>query len=125
MNIFNLIYWEGAYIDLWSVDHFLSGLMFAFLPILFPRVSPMLGFAINAIILLFWEVGEFYVGVTEPLGNRLLDILIGIAGYILFFVFLRYHVKTKSAVHGIFLFMGLVTVLFSVLAWVAYANYSQ
>jgi hypothetical protein len=74
------IWREGAWIDLWSIVHFLSGLSMGFgLYILEGG-----GFASSAVTLLslvLYERWEAQMHIEETTGNRVADVLIGMAGF--------------------------------------------
>lgn len=73
-------YWkEGRYADLWSINHFLSGLVFG--GILFVTgVSFLTTFIIGLILFVGWEVIEILIGIKEHTPNMVADVLFDLAG---------------------------------------------
>lgn len=70
------------YIDFWSFVHLLSGMLLAAGCIFF-ALSFMHAFVLSAALLLAWEVLEWLAGISETAGNIVLDIVIGIGGFLL------------------------------------------
>ncbi|OGG59857.1 hypothetical protein A2765_04705 [Candidatus Kaiserbacteria bacterium RIFCSPHIGHO2_01_FULL_56_24] len=74
------IWREGKYLDLWSVPHFLSGMVVGFS--LF-----FLGFALNAaltiafLVLVAYEMFEVIAQIEETRWNRILDVVVGMASF--------------------------------------------
>lgn len=74
------IWREGKYLDLWSVPHFLSGMIVGFS--LF-----FLGFAVNAaftiafLLLVAYEMFEVIAQIEETRWNRVLDVVVGMASF--------------------------------------------
>ncbi len=72
---------EGEYLDLWSVPHFLSGVLLAcflyllHLPFLFAATLAM-------IILIAYEIFEIKVGIYETVWNRRLDVIVGMTSFV-------------------------------------------
>lgn len=70
------------YIDLWSLVHFLSGMLLAA-----GCVYVALGFAhalmLISALLIGWEILEWLAGISETAGNIILDLIIGVAGFLL------------------------------------------
>jgi hypothetical protein len=79
---FNFQNWQSAvYIDRWTIPHTLTGFVLG-------MALSMLGFSkkssffITLVLLVSWEIFEFQVGIPELLINRILDVALGIIGYI-------------------------------------------
>lgn len=76
-------YWEqGRGLDLWSVPHFLFGVLMAMLPPLLD-ISFMTAFALMMILALVWEVYEKIIGIKETLLNILFDVILPVVGFVL------------------------------------------
>lgn len=70
---------EGRFFDLWMLVHFASGLAGGLSNVFFGLST--LGVYITAtVIMILWEVGEYLMGVREAMSNRVLDIVVGLAG---------------------------------------------
>jgi multidrug transporter EmrE-like cation transporter len=73
---------KGQVVDLWSVPHFLFGILMAFFPIL-------IGFSIWASLVLtllfamLWEIYEKFIDIKETIPNSLIDILLPVLAFIL------------------------------------------
>ena len=63
---------EGAFVDLWSVSHFVGGALLALLGL---PVVWVTGLAIG------WELAELAARVEETWPNRVLDIVLAVAGW--------------------------------------------
>lgn len=70
---------EGKYFDLWMLVHLISGVAGGFSSVFF-RLSTLGVFAVAAIVMLLWELGEYVMGVRESWSNRVLDIAVGLVG---------------------------------------------
>ena len=70
---------EGRVFDLWMIVHFLSGLTGGFSNVLF-GLSTRGVYVLGVSMLLIWEAIEHVRQVRESWENRVLDILVGVAG---------------------------------------------
>lgn len=78
---------EGEYIDLWSLNHFLFGFILA-------KITTII--KIDFLISLFtiltaataWEIFEIKRHVRETDMNRIVDIFIGLFGFLIFFYYI-------------------------------------
>lgn len=71
---------DRKYVDLWSAVHFTAGVNIGLL-LVFPDVSFIWSVTICLILLIFWEIVEINVGIYELWQNRVVDIIIGLAGF--------------------------------------------
>jgi hypothetical protein len=70
---------EGHLFDLWMLVHFASGATGGFSNAYFELgMVTLYGLAIALMVL--WELGEAAAGIGEALSNRLVDIVVGLAG---------------------------------------------
>jgi hypothetical protein len=76
-------WWQkGRAFDLWSIPHFLFGILMAF-------VSPLTGIsflttlALTVILAMLWEIYEKFVDIKETIQNSLLDIILPIVAFTL------------------------------------------
>ena len=73
---------KGRAFDLWSIPHFLFGILMAFLP---PLADISFGFALSLTLVfaVLWELFEMIIGIKETVLNSLLDVFLPIVGYII------------------------------------------
>ena len=76
---------EGKYIDLWAVNHILAGAILAGIFTL-SGLNLFFGLAISTVLMIAWEVIEIWQDQIEFLGNKVLDVLLGIAGYVVMYL---------------------------------------
>lgn len=124
LKIFEAAYWEQGYIDLWSIIHFLSGAVWAFLPFIL-NLPPVQAFCISAGSLIAWEIIEVYKKVLEPLSNRILDIVVGIVGYWGLYYVLAYLEPSVYAAIVYLVIFSLALLGLSSFAWFSYSKYKD
>lgn len=74
-------WWKrGRAFDLWSIPHFLFGIVTALLPSLF-GVSLAQALVLTLTLALSWELFERYAGVKETFLNGLADVLLPIVAF--------------------------------------------
>jgi hypothetical protein len=78
------IWGEGKYFDLWSINHILSGIVLAGLAI-FVGVDFWLGLLIAFLIMLAWEIYELIKPIEEFIENRVIDMIVGILGFVIIY----------------------------------------
>ncbi|MEK7187175.1 MAG: hypothetical protein AAB690_01290 [Patescibacteria group bacterium] len=74
---------HGKYIDLWSVVHFLSGALLASF-FFYLGLDLFWSSTFTLVILLGWEFFESVLGILETTSNVVVDIIIGLVGFLLF-----------------------------------------
>lgn len=80
MNKINQYWKEGRYIDLWSLNHVLSGVVLA--SILFGfGVSFVTSVVIAFVLFVGWEVAEVALGIKEHTPNMVMDVVCDFAGF--------------------------------------------
>ena|SRR3989344_2277427 len=84
------IWKHGKYLDLWSFVHFLSGFVLGGL-FYWLGFGFLWAFIYSALLLILWEVFEFFIKIIEPSVNVTVDIVIGLVGFFLaaWFYFLK------------------------------------
>lgn len=115
-------HWQkGKAFDLWSIPHFLFGILMAFTPELI-GISLRTGLALTVILAMLWEVYEKFIDIKETPQNILLDVLLPISAYSLtsymLFIFpLPYeqHVLFATAVLILYLYTNIS-------GWLAFRN---
>lgn len=106
---------EGKWLDLWSVVHVLSGLLLGFFLYLF-RVDAMYGLVFVVVLLSVYELFELLVDIYEAPTNRIMDIAVGMLGYILAFFLFSPHLTGKYIVLT-FVALLIVTSVMSIIGW--------
>lgn len=82
-------WWQkGRAFDLWSIPHFLFGILMAFLPPL-TGISLLTALALTLILAMLWEIYEKFVQIRETVQNSLLDIILPIVAFTLTSYILR------------------------------------
>ena len=71
---------HGTYIDLWSVVHFLSGVLLASVCYYF-GLSFTWSTVITLVLVVLWELLEAILKIIESRKNVLMDVIIGMAGF--------------------------------------------
>ena len=76
-------WWQkGRAFDLWSIPHFLFGILMAFVPSL-TGISFLTALALTIILAMLWEIYEKFVAIKETIQNSLLDIILPIVAFTL------------------------------------------
>ena len=110
---------EGKYWDLWMIVHFWSGVVLAFLvPFIDAPKEFILGIAF--LCLVAWELIEYFFDIHEVIENRILDIIFGLAGLLLFSNYLIPILERESLVGFGFTGSLIILVILGVLGWKAY-----
>lgn len=108
---------EGRFFDLWMLVHFASGVAGGLFNVFIGLGT--LGVYITAtVMMILWEVGEYFAGVRESMSNRLLDIVVGLAGVYLA-LWIAAPLSHEGRVLAFILGFGLALVL-SAMGWIAY-----
>lgn len=104
---------KGRAFDMWSIPHFLFGVLMAFLPPLADMSFSMM-LTLTAILAVLWELLEMNIGIKETVLNSLLDVFLPIVGYIItsyVLLFNSYHrediMVVAIAVSAIYLFTNI------------------
>lgn len=109
---------EARYLDLWAVPHLLSGVALAFLFLSFGSLRS-LSYGISFLILAGWELGEGIVGIREARENSVLDVVIGIVGFVLAYEIGRLALSSET-VTALFVFDIIVLSLLTLFGWLDY-----
>lgn len=74
-------WWQkGRALDLWSIPHFLFGVLMSFLPQLI-GISFLTALSLTIILALLWEIYEKFVSIKETVLNSLFDIILPLAAF--------------------------------------------
>ena len=116
------IWQEGKYLDIWSIVHILTGVLIGgFIIIL--GVNFWIGLGLTTFLLILYEVGEVVGGVKETFANIVVDVIIGIFGYLFawFFYGKFKTVKERKNFKKIIWILFSVVILLSIWGWTAAA----
>jgi hypothetical protein len=106
---------EGKWVDLWSVVHFFSGLSIGFAVYLF-HFGTLASTLLVLVSLTAYEMWEVIVEIEEAPTNRFTDVVFGMLGFLLIFIF----VAPLLATNMFILLFGLVlttNVVMSIAGW--------
>ncbi len=101
------IFKNGKYLDLWSVNHTLSGVVIAG-PLYYFSIPVIYSFWISLILMVSWEIYEIIFKITETWQNRTTDILTGVLGFCsvwYLYAFVTTHTQILIYVMGLCLFI--------------------
>lgn len=108
---------EGRYFDQWMYVHLLCGLSCGFAGAVLPwsRAVLLTG---TAVTMALWELGEAAFGVAEAWENRVIDVLVGLAGAVAALAVLPR--VSPTVARGLFWSTTVVFAIGDVLGWRAY-----
>lgn len=110
------IWREGEYLDLWSVPHFLSGMVVAF-SLFFLNYTGSAAFVIAFLLLVAYEMFEVIAQIEETRWNRILDVVVGMTSFTLTFL-LTPSVPISWAI-GVFAVVVVLDSILSFFGWSA------
>ena len=105
--------------DLWSIPHFLFGILMAFVPLL-TELSFNFVLVLTLVLAVLWELFEVGIGIQETVLNSLLDVFLPISAYIItsYVLLLQpYHREDLGVVSIAVLILYLFT---NISGWLAY-----
>ena len=117
-------FWEGRYVDLWSIPHVISGALIAFALIRL-GFGFWSGLALVAALASGWELFERFTTLakTEYPSNSLMNIVFAVLGYLLFRWFAVLNARAmRVGVSYVLLAAFVVLVLFG---WASYVRYRK
>jgi len=109
------IWEEKKYADLWSVNHFLGGIILAQITYSF-NLSFWSGLVLAVFLMMGWELYELAVGIEESAYNKSTDIGFGVLGFLSYVFFL---IKLKYFKY-IFIVIFIVFIILELLGYLAY-----
>lgn len=113
------IWAEGEFIDLWTVVHFLTGILLGFTPFIFDFPIPLIWiFTAVLVLLVLWEVFEYIRKIKETAGNRVVDILIAVVGFAL--TMSVYPILEPEFAHIIGIIILVIYLTLNLSGWLAY-----
>lgn len=105
---------KGRAFDLWSIPHFLFGILMGFVPPLVDYISFSFALVLTLVIAVLWELFEMGIGIRETVLNSLLDVFLPVVGYILtsyILISYSYHrddlMVVAAAIFAVYLFTNL------------------
>jgi hypothetical protein len=113
------IWRKGRVIDMWSIPHFLFGILFAFVPYAIP-LSLLEVFLIMVGIALIWELGEYMEGIRETIWNNIADVILPIISYFLASHFLITYGLLPDQMTVLFVAVLMVYIFTNISGWLAY-----
>lgn len=110
------IWSDGNRIDLWSLNHFLAGCVIASISVL-SSVPFWTSIIILFFLLFFWEVYEILKKFHETISNKVLDIALGLIGYIVIYIVMKLEIFNNII---LFLITIISLTLLCLWGWIAY-----
>ena len=103
---------DGKYLDLWSLNHFLSGIVYAgwMFEWGFSLWFVFISYFIFAVV---WELYELYADIFEHLGNKTMDIVTGVVGFFLLYSTDIFNIKN----------LWVITIVYIILELYCYIDY--
>src|SRR5579872_1728491 len=113
---------EGKYLDLWSVNHLLSGVLLGVILFYFHlHFFPAL--VISLVLFVGWEVIELLIGINEHFTNIVMDVVCDTAGFLLTAYF-HFALGKSISIMG-FVIIGVIFLLFNLWGFLAYEKRLQ
>jgi hypothetical protein len=112
------LYAEGVFIDMWTVTHFLFGVILFFV-FTSRRINIYLQILFALILAVFWEIFELSFKIIEYFSNRVVDVAVTILGLIIFFYW-----HSKKGIAEDHSFKYLIVVLYLLLCGIGWAAYT-
>lgn len=111
---------EKRYIDLWSVVHFLFGVLFVFAADYF-ELTFLAALITLTVLTTIWEVVEhFSVGPTEYFSNRVTDVIFAGLGFLFMYFLLMVNTVSKETYIFTFSFLILIFITLNVKGWLSF-----
>lgn len=117
MQWHDIALWEQLYVDLWSIPHFLIGVIIAFIGSYF-GISNKNSFIGAIVITTGWELLEFAFNIEEFLTNRFTDVLFSLIGLSLAI----WLIKKRSK--SLFITIVIIYVVSNLIGWMAWIHHS-
>ena len=113
-------WWQkGRAFDLWSIPHFLFGILTAFLPPL-TGISLLTALALMLILAMLWEIYEKFVDIKETIQNSLLDIILPVVAFTLTSYALRIYSFRRDELLVVAVAVFLVYAFTNISGWLAF-----
>jgi len=113
-------WWQkGKAFDLWSIPHFLFGILMAFLPSL-TGISFLTALALTLILAMLWEIYEKFADIKETIENSLLDIILPVVAFTLTSYVLRLYTFRYDELLVVAIAIFIVYAFTNISGWLAY-----
>ncbi|HMP85487.1 MAG TPA: hypothetical protein PKE08_02355 [Candidatus Paceibacterota bacterium] len=89
MKFYDYVLWKRKYVDLWTIPHFLIGVLFAFYAI-WADMPILTSFYIMTLVAVLWEIFEIKFDLHEEFTNRISDVFSSITGFYLSIVLIDF-----------------------------------
>ncbi|MDP1689779.1 MAG: hypothetical protein Q8L52_01050 [bacterium] len=110
---------KGRAFDLWSIPHFLFGILTAFLPPL-TGISFLTALALTLILAMLWEIYEKFLDIKETIQNSLLDIILPIVAFTLTSHILRIYAFHRDDLTVVAIAVLVLYAFTNISGWLAY-----
>lgn len=118
-------WWQkGRGLDLWSIPHFLFGILMAFVPPL-TDISFSMALIFTAILAVLWELFEMYIGIKETVLNSLLDVFLPIGAFIITSYLLRLYSFRYDEILVATVAVFVLYIFTNLSGWLAYRRRSR
>ena len=119
MKFYDVKLWKRRYIDLWTIPHFIIGVLFAFYALL-ENFSLFSSFYLLVAIAVLWELFEFKYDLTESFTNRIVDVFSSITGFYLTVV-LVYSYDPSDSVFTFWFYVSIIIYIVSnIVGWICH-----
>ncbi|HMP67122.1 MAG TPA: hypothetical protein PKA60_00025 [Candidatus Paceibacterota bacterium] len=116
MKFYDVKLWKRKYIDLWTIPHFLIGVIFAFVAII-ENFSVFNSFYLLVALAVLWELFEVKYNLTEPFTNRIVDVFASITGFYFAVVLIDYFDPQGDLFRNILYFLMIIYVVSNIIGW--------
>jgi len=112
-----IIFRNGKYLDLWSVNHTLAGVVITG-PLYYFSIPFVYSLLISLFLIIGWEIYEIAFDIEETWQNRSTDIITGVIGFLfIWYMYPQFTISTQILVYTV------LTVIFLVLEVWGYFAY--
>lgn len=113
-------WWQkGRAFDLWSIPHFLFGILMAFVPSL-TGISFLTALSLTIILAMLWEIYEKFVDIKETIQNSLLDIILPIVAFTMTSYALRIYAFNYDELLVAAIAISILYLFTNISGWLAY-----
>jgi len=113
-------WWQkGRALDMWSIPHFLFGVLTAILAALL-NLSFIAMLALTTGIATLWEIGEYFFDIEETFLNRMFDIILPIVACILTINILLAYTLYRDDLIVIGIAVSIIYAYTNISGWLAY-----
>jgi hypothetical protein len=111
------IFKNGKYLDLWSVNHTLAGVVIAG-PLYYFSISLSYSLFIALVLIVGWEVYEIIFKIYETWQNRSTDIITGVLGFFfVWYLYPNFSINQQMSIYLISLFVFIVLEIWGYFAY--------